>query len=86
LHWNVQALAAQLAVPPGGLTQVLPQAPQLARFVFKSTHDPLHSASPAGQSSLQVPEAHTWPTAQGALQRPQFFGSVANATQAVPHG
>jgi hypothetical protein len=85
-HCDVHVPWLQVAVPPVGCTQALPQAPQFVRLVFRSTHEPLHSASPGGQSSRQAPAAHTWPTAQGTPQRPQFRGSLASATQALPQG
>jgi hypothetical protein len=84
LHCDVHVPCTQLAVPPAGCTQVLPQAPQWARLVFKSTHEPLHSTRPEGQSSRHTPAAHTCPTAHVTPQRPQFLGSLATATQALP--
>ena len=57
----------------------LPQDPQLAESVVVSTHAPLQSVWPAGQSHVPLvhePLAHAWPHA------PQLFGSVVVSTHA----
>ena len=61
----------------------LPQRPQLAESVWKSTHAPLHTAvglgvhatTQAPASQCVVGAAHTWPTV------PQFRGSVCKSMQ-----
>jgi hypothetical protein len=58
-HCDVHVPCAQVAVPPAGWAHALPHVPQFVRLVFRSTHEPLHSASPSGQSSRQTPAAHT---------------------------
>ena len=52
LQASLQLPFSHVACAPGR-SHVLPQPPQLASEVLMSTHDPLHSVLPAGQTAAQ---------------------------------
>jgi hypothetical protein len=57
------------------------QPPQFASSLLVSTHTPLHSCWPVGQSSWQPPATHSLPTAHTFVQLPQWFGSPGVAVR-----
>jgi hypothetical protein len=62
------------AHPPPG--HALPQAPQWARSVARSTQAEPHTVCPVGHTSSQRPAVHTRPAAQTLPQAPQWLRSV----------
>jgi hypothetical protein len=71
--------ATQLDVPSVGGVQTVPQLPQLALLLVRSTHWLWHAESPVLQEKPQVPALHVGFPPVGALhtwpQLPQFAGS-----------
>jgi hypothetical protein len=78
LQTGTHAPALQLALLAfaSPVVQMLPHPPQLAGSIFKSTHLPLHTVSPAGQAAAQeVPSQVTLPPlgdTQGVQELPQL--------------
>ncbi len=64
--------------------QAVPQAPQLARSVCRSTQRPLHAACPVGQPIWHCPATHTWVRAQAVPQAPQWSALDCVSTHAPP--
>jgi hypothetical protein len=62
----------------------MPQPPQCAEFVEKSTHCPPHTFCPAAVHA-HVPLEHVCPAPHGALQAPQFSASAVTSMHAAPH-
>lgn len=62
--------------------QTVPHAPQLFPSEVVFTQPAGHAVSPAWQ--VQAPAVHSAPTSQAVPHCPQFAGSVAVATHAVP--
>jgi hypothetical protein len=79
-HW----LEAQIAVPLAGLGHAVPHAPQSPALELVSTQAPLQGTVPPTQDALQVPAEHTSLAPQAVLQSPQWTGSVAVETHALP--
>ena len=51
--------------------QAVPHAPQWARSLARSRHEPPQLASPAAHDTTHAPAEHTWPAAQAVAQAPQ---------------
>ena len=80
-HLILQALPSHAALPLlGGAGQFLPQLPQFAVAVVKSTQDVPHSCFEP-QSVVQVPFKQTWPVAQALPQLPQLVPELFTSTQ-----
>jgi len=75
----VQTLLTHAEVALGRL-QVRPQEPQFDSSVFKSTHSPLQSVSPAAQVSEQVPLLQNNPGPHLVPQVPQLSLSLSRFT------
>jgi hypothetical protein len=54
----------------------LPQAPQLARSLWRSRQTPAHSLVPATQETRHAPPSQTCPEAHALPQAPQFSRSL----------
>jgi hypothetical protein len=75
-------LPAWHVVPP---LHTVPQTPQLALSVCRSTQDTPHAASPAPHVSWHMPATHCWLPAHCTPQPPQLFGSVCVFAHPAPH-
>jgi len=82
---TMQVLFTQLALPPAGLWQAVPQAPQLAGLEVRSTHAPLQSTRGGTHWSVHVDAAQTRSSWHSFLQLPQCPGSLVVSTHASPH-
>src|SRR3972149_4952421 len=71
---------AQLALPPGGPGQSLPQPPQCSTSTCASTHEAPHWVS-VPQPAEQAPTLQTCPVGQIVPHPPQLAGSVFVFTQ-----
>jgi hypothetical protein len=65
-------------VPP---LHTVPQEPQSALSVCKSTHAPPHAVCPDVHVTVHMPFEQSWPGPQTLLQLPQWFGSLVVSTQ-----
>jgi hypothetical protein len=77
-------LAGQAQVPPMQVVppvHVTPQPPQFIGLDLTSTQPFVHDMVPTGHVFLHVPAPHTWPAAQIVPHAPQWFTSLAVATQ-----
>ena len=64
--------------------QSLPQAPQWAVSVLRSTQAPAHIVLGAAQALWQAPATQVSPTPQARLQPPQWAGLMLTSTQPPP--
>jgi hypothetical protein len=78
VHEPTQALEAQVAAPPVGGLQPLPQAPQLLGLLVRSMQVPEQLVWPLPQ---QVPPEQVWPPAHFMPQPPQLLTSLSSSTQ-----
>jgi hypothetical protein len=65
---------------------VVPQAPQLASELARSTQAPPQLTRLGAHTRPQIPALQTDPAAQLLPQAPQFMGSLRWSTQVVPQG
>lgn len=73
----------QTALPLDGEGQPLPQVPQFAVLVIRSTQVPLQFSLPAAHDALQVAPLHTSPALQALSQAPQYDGLLSRFTQTL---
>ena len=73
MHAGVAQRPAMQALPD---PHAVPQLPQFAPSVCRSTPRPLHTLCPEGQLTAQVPLPHTCPEAQVVLHAPQLALSL----------
>jgi hypothetical protein len=59
----------------------MPQAPQLAASLCRSTQPPLQAVRPETQLGVQLPLAQRWPLGQAMPQVPQFCESLPVSAQ-----
>lgn len=64
------------------VSQLVPQAPQWALLLVKSTQVPPHNVKPVGQRHIPMP--HTCPSGQRRPHIPQLLMSVIRLVQPVP--
>jgi hypothetical protein len=83
LHVNPHVPAVHVGVANVTWEHAFPHAPQLARLVSVSTHDPPHDVCPGGHAA-QTPLRQICAEGQALAHPPQFAGSCEVSTHALP--
>jgi hypothetical protein len=84
VHWYEHVPLEQVwFLVNGRLLQSTAPDPQAQGLLLGGRHAPLQSDVPPGQA--QVPLTHVVPDGQTVVHEPQWFGSLANVTQAPLH-